>query len=165
MIKIRFTAALLLLSAALIFAGCSGDTKTIPDLPVSDIAAAFDSKIAASADLADCGDDYLINMCGVNPQDVDGYVMKLQVSGTGADSYGIFKLIDETNKEAVESGLNSYIENLRANYENFNYLPEEEGKIKGASVRVCGKYVYFTILSETEKAACDSAFDEMMKGK
>ena len=88
-------------------------------------------------------------MCGINPQDVEGYVM---TSGFRhrRRRFGIFKLIDETNKEAVEAA-STYIENLRANYENFSYPKKRQNKR-----RVCrsGKYVYFTILAETEKAAC-----------
>ena len=153
------TAALLL-----IYALVSCGSSALPEYSARQIADEFDRHIAAVSDLGEPGDDYLSAVVGINASDVEGYVLKLQVAGTGADSYGVFVLKDAADADAVNKALNSYISDMQTNYSNFNYLPEEEGKIMNAEIWSEGKYVYFVILGDGEREAVNSAFKDMMKG-
>ena len=155
--------AILLVSLALLTIFSSCGAKALPEYTARQIADEFDKKIASVSDLGEPGDDYLAAMTGISASDVESYVLKLQVSGTGADSYGVFVLKDEAGVESVRSSLTKYISDIQTNYANFNYLPEEESKVMNAEIWSEGKYIYFVILGDAERTAVNETFKELMK--
>ena len=157
--KIAVLLASLILLAAL--ASCGG--SSLPEYTAREIADEFDKHIAAVNDLGEPGDDYLSAVVGVDPAGIDGYVLKLQVAGTGADSYGVFVMKDGNDTSSVRDALTKYITDIQTNYSNFNYLPEEESKIMNAEIWSEGKYIYFVVLGDAERNSVNEAFKSMMK--
>ena len=157
----RLAAALapLILLAVLVSCG----SAALPELTARQIADEFDKHIASVNDLGEPGDDYLSAVVGIDASEVAGYVLKLQIAGTGADSYGVFVAKDEAGKENVRAALTKYISDIQTNYSNFNYLPEEESKIMNAEIWSEGQYVYFVILGDSERNSVNEAFKQLMK--
>ncbi|MHB1152279.1 MAG: DUF4358 domain-containing protein [Eubacteriales bacterium] len=161
----------------LIFASCSNtnnnnspDNTDVNNTEVfkSDITAAefaerFDSILLNGTKLTAVDDDYINGMLELNLNDVTEYVLKIQTSGTEVDQYGVFKTTSETTAEGLADSVQSYLEMLSDNWENFNYLPEEMPKIKAAEVKSAGLYVVFVIATEDEKTAVFDEFYAMLK--
>ncbi len=160
----------------LIFASCSNtnnnkspgntDVKK-PEVFKNDITAVefaerFDSILLNGTKLTAVDDDYINGMLELNLNDVTEYVLKIQTSGTEVDQYGIFKTTSETKAEELADSVQSYLQMLSDNWQNFNYLPEEMPKIKAAEVKSAGLYVVFVIATEDEKTAIFDKFYAML---
>ena len=157
---------LALISAiTLTFSSCSGSSDTAADIPVADLTAAADGHIANAAKLSAVDDDYIKGSLEVDPAMLSEYILKIQVSGTEIDQYGIFKVADENNVQAVADSLNAYLDMMRANWEALPYQPQEKPKLDSAGVEIIGNYVLFTILSAEESDAVVNAVNDMLKSK
>jgi len=157
-----FILTLLCLSVMLI--SCGG-SDTVSDVPVSELSTAVDGLIANGSKLSAVDGDYVKGSLELDTALLEDYILKIQVSGTEIDQYGIFKASDEANIEAVENALNTYLDTMRTNWGNFNYLPEEKVKLDNSSVETIGSYVVFTILSEDESTAVIDRINEMLTAK
>lgn len=133
------------------------------DIPAIEFAERFDSLLLNGTKLTAVDDDYINGMLELNLGDVTEYVLKIQTSGTEVDQYGIFKTTNEIKAEALADSVKSYLETLRDNWQNFNYLPEEMPKINAAEVKSAGLYVIFVIATEDEKTAVFDEFYAMLK--
>ena len=158
-----FILTLLCLSVMLI--SCGGDSDVVSDVPVVELSTAVDGLIANGSKLSAVDGDYVKGSLELDTALLEDYILKIQVSGTEIDQYGIFKAADEANIEAVENALNSYLDTMRTNWGNFNYLPEEKVKLDNSSVETIGSYVVFTILSEDESTAVIDRINEMLTAK
>lgn len=149
------TAAVFLVLLLFLSASCSAEKAPVynSDIPVAQLAESFDALLANGTRLSAVDDDYITGMIGLDLEDVTEYVLKIQTSGTEIDQYGVFKTSSEAKAAELSGSVESYLEMLRENWGNFNYLPAEMPKINAAEVRSAGIYVLFVIASEDEKKA------------
>jgi len=162
----KFAFILIALSFALtVLSSCGGNQEVSASVPVADIVSEIDTLLSNADKLSAVDDDYVKGMFEIDTAMLDEYVLKIQVSGTEIDQYGIFKTADEANISAVETALNGYIDTVKTNWNNFNYLPEEKTKLDNASVETIGNYVIFTVLSEDESAAVIDKINEILTSK
>lgn len=154
---------LLAITAALAFSITScGDTVTA-DVSMSEFTGKFASLLSNSDKLSAVDDSYLAGMLDIDAADVDDYILMVQAMGTAIDQYGVFKVTDAAKRSTVKAAVENYISTTKANWANFNYLPEETVKIDNATVVERGNYILFTILSESEKDQIVTAFNELLK--
>jgi len=162
----KFAVILIILSLVFtLLSSCGGDKAAVSDVPTADISAQIDTLLSNAGKLSAADDDYVKGMFELDTALLEEYVLKIQVSGTEIDQYGIFKAADEANISAVEAALNGYIDTVKTNWGNFNYLPEEKVKLDNASVETIGSYVVFTVLSEDESTAVIDKINEMLTSK
>lgn len=165
---------LILIMLALPLACCKGgsgnadkgddNTALRDDIPAEAFSAEFDKLFSNSSKLTAVGDDYVRGMVELDLDRVSDYVLKVQTSGTEVDQYGIFKAQSAADAEALADSIAAYLDTLRNNWDNFNYLPEEMPKIKAAEVKTAGVYVVFVVASDSEKKAVFDKFDSLAAG-
>ncbi|MFA6948475.1 MAG: DUF4358 domain-containing protein [Eubacteriales bacterium] len=162
--KITKGILLIIISAVSIFsfASCGGESVAA-DVPISDFTDKFASILTNSDKLSAVDDSYLSGMLDINASDVDDYILMVQAMGTAIDQYGVFKVTDASKRASVKTSVQSYIDTTKANWANFNYLPEETVKIDNATVVERGNYILFTIMSESEKTQIVDAFNNLLK--
>ncbi|MCL2518169.1 MAG: DUF4358 domain-containing protein [Oscillospiraceae bacterium] len=134
-----------------------------PNVPLKEIAGEMNRVISNGDKLSDVDADYIRGMLGIEEELIDEFVLYIQTSGTEIDQYGIFKISDSRNFDAVKTRLQNYLTNLLENFDNFNYMPEERVKLKEAEVTSAGQYLIYTVMSESDKTAFMNKFNEMTK--
>ncbi len=141
----------------LLFLSASCSSEKIPaynsDIPAALLAESFDVLLVNGARLSAVDDDYITGMIGLDLEDVTDYILKIQTSGTEIDQYGVFRTSSEVKASELAGSVETYLDMLRENWGNFNYLPAEMPKINAAEVRSAGIYVLFVVASEDEKKA------------
>ncbi len=156
--KITLALALTLLLSCLLTA-CGGVRD---DVPLSDLAAAVEAEIEGGSSLVDPGAGYIAGSMKLDTAALGEYVIKISAQGTSINEYGVFKAADEKAAKALVSTLEDYLA-MRIGSWMPEYLPEEFPKLENAEVKQEGLYVVYGILSETEREAAFSAFEDMLK--
>ncbi|MBQ8397348.1 MAG: DUF4358 domain-containing protein [Clostridia bacterium] len=156
--SLRALAVLLL--AALALAACGGDNyKT--DVPVADLQSALEPLIEHADHLDTADADYLrFNFAGTDA--ADERLVRLPVSGTTLDEYGIFRAASADGTAALADACEAYLQTRNDAWLGL-YLVEEYPKLRDAEVKVIGNYVVYLILSEDEKAAVIEKIEETLK--
>ena len=153
------TCAVLLL-AALFLVACSG-SEYRTDVPIADLQVAVDPCIANAAHLDTADDDYLrFNLAGT--EQATERLVRLAVSGTTLDEYGIFRAETDDDTAALADACTAYLKARNDAWLGL-YLVEEYPKLRDAEVKIIGRYVVYLILSEDEKAAVMTAMEETLK--
>ena len=78
-------------------------------------------------------------------------------AGQVYNEIGIFKLMPDASREQALSELQGYLDFRTANLD-MRYKADECAKAEHARVLVCGRYCFFAILSDAERAAAEKAF-------
>ena len=153
---------IVLLIAALVLAlalcACGGSSGK--DVPVADIVTAVDGVLGGSGNLVEA-DAGMVE--GFMKLAEDGYAdcaVKIS-SGTSFDEYGVFQAADSSQAKAIAGALEAYLQ-LKLDTD-MGYQPEELPKLEKAEVKTSGNYVVYCILSDTEKSAAFSAFEDALK--
>jgi len=172
--------AVILLTALLLLPSCKADgpentpdadieSVILDDVATADISASFDAVLVNSAKLTAVDDDYVNGMMGIDLSGVDEYILKIQTSGTEIDSYGIFRIakneensFSDSSVDMLKTTVSEYINTLKANWEGFNYLPEEMPKLESAKILQKGRYVVFVIASSDEIKAVEEVFENIL---
>lgn len=132
------------------------------NISVKEFAEQFDNLLSNGQKLTPVDDDFINGMLQLDLSNVSEYLLKIQTSGTEVDQYGIFKAKSEKAADLLANSVQAYLEMLRENWQNFNYLPEETPKINAAEVKTAALYVVFVVAAEDEKAAVFDEFYAML---
>ena len=91
------------------------------------------------------------------------YAEMFQTSGVGIDEYGIFRVKEAADVQAVEAAVKAYIETAKDAFIE-SYAPGERPKLDNATVKIFGEhYVVYAVLSDNDKSALFSKIEEMLK--
>lgn len=155
-------ASLLTLILALSLLLCACGTPVLrDDLTVAQLSETVDAVLANAGYLDEADGDYLrFNLPGA--ADAADSLVRFSVSGKCLDEYGIFHAASPDGVEALEKACADYL--LQRNEAWMNeYLVEEYPKLRDAEVYTLGNYVFYLILSESEKDLVLSTLTETLK--
>ena len=127
------------------------------DVPVQIIADAVGSKIEGYANLSAASDDYLRYCMKSNLTLYEEHLLLCPFAGQIYNEIGIFKLMPDADRAQALSELQGYLAFRTANWD-MRYKADECAKAEHARVLVCGRYCFFAILSDAERAAAEKAF-------
>ncbi len=156
---------LLLLALTTLLASCGGSSEAIANLPVAELSASVDTLLTNASKMSPVDGDYIKGMLEIDTASLDEFVLKMQVSGTEIDQYGILKIADGADITSVKTSVETYINTLRTNWKAMGYLPSEQVKLDAAKVEEVGSYIIFTILSSDESDTFFDKIDEMLTSK
>jgi len=154
-----------LLLCVMIFASCGKSEEAFASVPAAELSGALSPLLVNSAKLAAVDDDYVKFMLEIDLETVEEYVLLQQNSGTEIDQYGIFKVKEDGDTQAISDKITAYLDAMLSNFDNFNYMPGERVKLADARVEVIGDYVIYTVLSADESDAVFEKMDEMIRMK
>ncbi len=159
----KLVSLLLALMMIASFAACAGDDKpdsdgaaasadaSKKDVAFADIVSAVESKIADKDDLDDLDADYILYMMEIDASKLASITVRKNKTGTNIDEYGVLKIKDGGYTiEEAENLVKSYLAKSVAAW-NPAYLVEEFPKLEKASYKVCGDYVVYAVLAESER--------------
>ena len=158
--KFRVYAALVIavMMFGIVFSACG--SSAAKDVPVADVVEAV-SKAVGKTDLADPGESYVKGYMKKSAAEIGDYAIRMNVTGTNIDEFGVFKAGTMTVKE-LETLVKDYLQ-LRQDGWMDEYLPQEKPKLMNAEVNTVGDYVMYAILSEADCAAANDAFEAALK--
>jgi len=153
--------AALLLTAAL--CGCGGaKVEYRDDVAVSDLAQSVLACVSKGSDLAVMKDSYIMGVMGMDIAGYAEYAVYVSAIGTNIDEFGIFK-VDTLSAGDAQEQIEAYLQ-MREDTWMKEYTPEEHPKLQNAEVKICGNYVIYVILSDSERAASLKAFEDALLG-
>lgn len=142
--KTRFL--ILILLAALCLSACGGSAS------FSDVSSAVSDAVGAES-LTAVDSLYIEGMIGLSADSYSEAEVKVTSGGTTIDEYGIF---ETENTAAVKEALEAYIQQRIDTW--MGYTPEEFPKLENAEVTVKGRFVLYTILSDSAARAAKATF-------
>ena len=168
---LRILVCLLLALSMVSLASCSGQWKT--DVAVDtianklkDAARVLDGWENADSDYisaSNWGDDYKEQM-----EKVEEYrILISSNSANNINEMGIFRLNSANNAKAFKGFVDAYLDTytLRMTPILEAYNQTEILKLNNAKVTVCGTYVLYTIVSDSNTSAVHRAFEDMLKAE
>ncbi len=156
------TACILLILAVLLALGACGKKDAWrTDVPLSSLAETVEKHLDAGS-LAAMQESYLKGAMKLDPSIFSEWLVKINAYGANIDEYGIFKAPDEAGVAAVREAAEGYLK-LRRDTWMEEYMPEEKPKLTQAEVRVCGLYVFYTIVSDDVRAQIASDLENALK--
>lgn len=124
----------------------------------------FASGIAANrtdVSLVEMTEDYVKGMLSFDVTKVSEYSVYVDASGTTVDEFGVFKA-KEGEGEEIQKMLETYL-NMRLDTWMDEYMPEQKPNVENAVVKNIGDYYIYMILSDSEREATFSAFEDAAK--
>lgn len=100
-------------------------------------------------------------------ENTDHYIAVSEKSDMNVDEIGVFHVKSGDLTEDVKVIVSDYVKARTRQYEDLliSYNPNELPKLEEATVVVCGKYVYYSILSEARTSAAKAAFENTLKAE
>ncbi len=159
--KCRFTSLLtLILAIALLLCACSSSTFR-DDLTTAQLRETVDALLVNAKYLDEADGDYLrFNLPGT--ADATDRLVRFSVAGQCLDEYGFFHAASPEGVEALEKACADYLQKRNEAWMN-EYLVEEYPKLRDAEVFTMGNYVFYLILSESDKDLVLNALNETLK--
>jgi len=155
----------LILSLLAACAGAGGSKSAYrDDVPVSEIGAAIDTELESGPDMIELSETYIDGSMKMDVSDFEEYCVKIATKGVSIDEYGVFKGLDAKHAKTIEAAAKDYLKS-RIDTWMSEYRPEEYPKLENAEVRVCGNYVMYAILSDSERAAAFDTFEASLKAE
>ena len=111
--------------------------------------------------LVEMTEEYVKGVMSFDVSKVSEYSVYVDASGTSVDEYGVFKANDDT-AEDVEKMLQTYLD-MRLDTWMDEYMPEQKPKVENAVINNVGNYYIYAILSDSEREATFSAFEDAAK--
>jgi hypothetical protein len=142
-------------------ASCAKKTEYRSDVSMDDISAAVETSLD-SGSLTPMEEAYLKGAMKLDTSLFDAYVVKINAYGVNIDEYGIFKAPTKADVVSVQKAVEDYLK-LRLDTWMDEYMPEEKPKLEAARVKTCGLYVMYAILSDTQRDAAYTGFENALK--
>lgn len=133
--------------------------EEVPEGSVSiDIKAVLDSVMSETGmtSMTEVGEDRIGNYLEADTSQFESFSMWICGSGAFADETALFVLNNEDYAADLEDALKKRLETKTNDYKD--YKPEECPKMESAVIKTNGKYVFFAVSSDNEKA--EQIFDE-----
>lgn len=144
---------------ASLLCACGSTLRT--DVPLSDLQTVVEAELANASHLDGVDADYLrFNLAGTELAAES--LVRMSVSGTTLDEYGIFRAAEEGDTAAIAAACEAYLQARNDAWLNL-YMIDQYPKLRDAEVKVIGQYVVFMILDEAEKPAVLEAIEGALK--
>lgn len=127
------------------------------DVPVQVIADTVGCKIEGYAHLSSASDDFIRYCMKSDLSLYEEHLILCPFSGSAYNEIGIFKLTPDADRSRALSELEAYLAFRKLNWD-MRYNADECVKIEHARVVTCGRYLFFAVLSDSERAAAENAF-------
>lgn len=151
--------AALMLCFALSLTACSSYRN---DVPVNDLTNAVLNAVSTQGGFTAADADY-VSLEFAAPDtitaNVSEWIICASTSQSTVDEFGIFRVGDGGDANAVKAEVQAYVDALQVKLEVFleAYDPAEKPKLENAQVFVFGDYVVFTMLTEADTTAATNA--------
>lgn len=155
----KYCPLIIIVLTLFILASCGGAAD---DVPVNDITQKIDSAIGDDGEMISVDEGYIEGSMKMDVSAFSEYTVKINGYGVNIDEYGVFKGADKNEAKEIENAVNSYLQ-MRVETWMTEYMPEEFPKLQEAEVETVGNYVMYAILSDEDKAAAFSAFEDCLK--
>lgn len=133
------------------------------DVPVQVIADAVGNAVEGYMHLSPASDDFIRYCMKSDLSLYEEHLILCPFSGSSYNEIGIFKLTPDADHEKALSEVHAYLAFRKANWD-MRYNADECSKVERARVVSCGRYLFFTILSDAERTAAESAFRTALQG-
>ena len=157
----KITCILLILAALLALGACGKKAAWRTDVPLSTLAETVEKHLDGGS-LAAMQESYLKGAMKMDPSIFAEWLVKINAYGANIDEYGIFKAPDEAGVAAVKQAAEDYLK-LRRDTWMEEYMPEEKPKLTQAEVKVCGLYVFYTIVSDDVRGKIQTDLENALK--
>ncbi len=140
---------------------CACGSSLRADLPLPDLQAVVEAELQYADHLDTVDVDYLrFNLAGT--EIAAESLVRMSVSGTTLDEYGIFRAAEEGDTAAIAAACEAYLQTRNDAWLNL-YMIDQYPKLRDAEVKVVGQYVVYMILDEAEKPAVIAAIEGALK--
>lgn len=89
-------------------------------------------------------------------------LVRTSAKDSDISEYGIFKAGENQSTENISDMIKNYVKIKQDNWDD-RYLQDQHSKLKNASVFSCGNYVFYTIMSDSEKTSFEQKATELLK--
>lgn len=151
--------AAMLLCLSLCFTACDSYRN---DVAVNDLASAVLNAVSTEGGFTAVDADY-VSLEFATPDTISANVQEWAIcastSSQTVDEFGIFRVKDGGDVNAVKAEVETYVQALQVKLEVFleMYDPAEKTKLENAQVFVFGNYVVFTMLTDADTTAATNA--------
>ena len=157
--------AAMLLCLALTLSACSSYRT---DVAVSDLSSAVIGAVSTQGGFTATDADYVsleFTSPDVITANVQEWIICASTSSQTVDEFGIFRVKDGGDVNAVKAEVEKYVQALQVKLEVYldMYDPAEKTKLENAQVFVYGNYVVFTMLSDADTTAVQNAVQNGLK--
>lgn len=153
----------ILFCVAMVFASCTSG-NTAKEFTADEIAKTVEAAIPNVSGLDNFDLDTMKSFYStIDTSLVSSSAAKRTTSGTSTDQYGVFVCKSENDAKTFSKQLEEGISVIAKSAAQFGYVPEEQPKLDNAKVVSNGKYVMFAILSDAERTAAITAFNNLFK--
>ncbi len=151
--------AAMLLCLALTLSACSSFRT---DVAVSDLSSAVIGAVSTQGGFTATDADYVsleFTSPDVITANVQEWIICASTSSQTVDEFGIFRVKDGGDVNAVKAEVEKYVQALQVKLEVYldMYDPAEKTKLENAQVFVYGNYVVFTMLTDADTTAATGA--------
>ena len=152
--------AAMLLCLSLCFTACGNSYRN--DVPVVDVTSAVLNAVSTEGGFTAADADY-VSLEFAKPDTISANVQEWMIcastSSQTVDEFGIFRVKDGGDVNAVKAEVETYVQALQVKLEVFleMYDPAEKAKLENAQVFVYGNYVVFTMLTDADTTAATNA--------
>ena len=164
-----FLALLMVLS---LLTACGGD-KYRNDLTSAQVMESIKAAIPAEEGYRQVSDAYIsASMWGEKytvllENTVDHCIIVSEKSDVNIDEVGVFHVKDGADLDELEAIVTAYVDGQALRFRDLlvSYNPDELPKLDEIKVKVCGNYIYYSILSEARTEAAQTAFEKALEIK
>lgn len=143
--------------------GCGGaKVEYRDDVAVADLAQNLISSLSGGSEMAAMKDSYIQGVMGMDLSGYSEYAVYVSAIGTNIDEFGIFKLGSLSASDAQKQ-IDAYLQ-MREETWMKEYIPEEYPKLQNAEVKLCGNYIIYVLLSDSERSSALKSFEDSLIG-
>ncbi len=161
---------LLVLCTTAALAACSGGSWR-DDLTSTEVSATVTSAVAAPDGFEDVTAGYInASLWGEKHTDLtadlqDHVILISGRSDRNVDEIGVLRVKDGGDVKAAKAIVEDYVKAQALRHKSLleSYNPAELPKTENARVTVCGRYILYTILGDTETTTAHEAFENALK--
>lgn len=151
----------MLFPLTILFAACGGESAVLKvgfDEMVSAVSAASDNENA----MMEAGANYIKGSMKIDVEEYEACVVMVNAFGANIDEFGIFKTANAAKAKELAEVLTAYFK-FRDDIWMPEYMPHEYPKLQNAEYMIKGEYVIYAVMSEDNKAAAFSAFEDCFR--
>lgn len=155
----KISIALIILYISTCFLGCTKTNGTNnKNISVNEI----DEKIKQSVDISNLkkvDGEKLLKLYGINPDEIDEFILYIASTNIEADEVAIFKVKDEKDANSIKDKIQERVEGQLEDFKD--YLPIEYDLLENHIIKCNGRYILFVVSDKAENILKE--FEEALK--
>ncbi len=135
------------------------------DVELPSLAASLDNCLAIDLQyMEDAEDDWYDYVLCADRSLYESGLVRSSAKDSDISEYGIFKAGEGQDTAKIADMIKAYVK-IRQDSWDDRYLKDQHPKLLSASVFTCGDYVFYTILSDSEKADFEATAKTLLKAE